>query len=223
MINYNEIKANIYPHAKIPEKSLIKRILNLSTPCIADVIDYFGVLDYRIKPIVEGVKAAGPALTVQLRTGDNYMAHEALLVAKPGDMIIVSCDGNMRNSSWGEIMCTVAQKKGIAGVVIDGTIRDVQSIRKMKYPLFARGASPSGCDKDGQGMVNVPISCGGVVVEPGDIVFGDDIGLVVIPQSILKEVVKKAEDKLGKEIIRLKEIRKGNLIPSFLKKRHEGN
>lgn len=223
MINYNEIKANIYPHAKMPDRGLIERILNLSTPNIVDVTNRFGTLDYRIKPIVEGIKAAGPALTVKLLAGDNYMAHEALLMAKSGDMIIISCDGNMRNSPWGEIMCTVAQKKGAVGVVIDGTIRDVQSIRKMRYPLFARGASSSGCNKNGQGMVNVPISCGGVVVNPGDVVFGDDTGVVVVPQSRLEEVVKKAEDKVENEKIRLEEIRKGNLMPSFLKKRHGGN
>ena len=135
----------------------------------------------------------GRALTIKTRSGDNLMLHKALNMAKPGDVIVLSNDGGESYRSLiGEIMFTVLASKGAAGIIIDGPIRDIDAVRQMEMPIYATGTNPAGPYKEGPGEINVPISCGGISVNPGDIIVMDQDGVIVIPLQEAETVLKNA-------------------------------
>ena len=135
----------------------------------------------------------GRALTIKTRSGDNLMLHKALNMAKPGDVIILSNDGGESYRSLiGEIMFTYLASRGAAGIIIDGPIRDIDAVRKMEMPIYATGTNPAGPYKEGPGEINVPISCGGISINPGDITVMDEDGVIVIPLQEAETVLKNA-------------------------------
>ena len=135
----------------------------------------------------------GRALTIKTRSGDNLMLHKALNMAKPGDVIILSNDGGESYRSLiGEIMFTYLASRGAAGIIIDGPIRDIDAVRKMEMPIYATGTNPAGPYKEGPGEINVPISCGGISINPGDIIVMDEDGVIVIPLQEAETVLKNA-------------------------------
>jgi len=207
-----------FPDIDRPKPELIRKAKDLSTPLVGDVMGRHGAMDYQIKAIREGMKVVGPAVTVRLRPADNLMAHQAIVLARPGDIIVVDTGGNTSNAPFGEIMCTACAKKGIAGLVIDGVIRDIEHLRKMDFPVFAKGFSPNGCDKDGPGTINKTITCGNVIVEPGDLIVGDDNGVAVVPKEQIEQVIEEARTIKSKEANRLKQIDKGDIYPAWLEK-----
>lgn len=135
----------------------------------------------------------GRALTIKTRSGDNLMLHKALNMAKPGDVIILPNDGGESYRSLiGEIMFTYLASRGAAGIIIDGPIRDIDAVRKMEMPIYATGTNPAGPYKEGPGEINVPISCGGISINPGDIIVMDEDGVIVIPLQEAETVLKNA-------------------------------
>ena len=135
----------------------------------------------------------GRALTIKTRSGDNLMLHKALNMAKPGAVIILSNDGGESYRSLiGEIMFTYLASRGAAGIIIDGPIRDIDAVRKMEMPIYATGTNPAGPYKEGPGEINVPISCGGISINPGDIIVMDEDGVIVIPLQEAETVLKNA-------------------------------
>jgi len=162
-----------------------------------------------IKPIFKGIKVAGPALTIQSMAGNNMMSHLALSLAKPGDVLVIDAGGYLKNAVWGGVQATYAQKVGVGGLVLDGSIRDIQDMRRMKFPVYCKGVTPAGPHKGWADSVNVPIQCGGVPVRPGDLVVGDDDGIAVVPQEYLAGVYKEALSRLEKEEDWLRDIGKG--------------
>ncbi len=118
---------------------------------------------------------------MDLQAADNLMLYKALQLVRPGDVLVVNPGGHMCNAVWGELMTRSAMALGIAGLVVDGVVRDGAANRKLGPPIFARGTTPVGSEKDGPGFVNGVISCGGVVVRPGDVIVGDDDRVVVLP------------------------------------------
>ena len=135
----------------------------------------------------------GRALTIKTRSGDHLMLHKALNMAKPGDVIILSNDGGESYRSLiGEIMFTYLASRGAAGIIIDGPIRDIDAVRKMEMPIYATGTNPAGPYKEGPGEINVPISCGGISINPGDIIVMDEDGVIVIPLQEAETVLKNA-------------------------------
>ena len=141
----------------------------------------------------------GVAFTVKAPAGDNLMFHRALDIAKKGDIIVVDGGGGMDRAFCGEIMVKYAIKRGLGGFVVDGCIRDIDCISKLNFPVYARGASPNGPYKNGPGEINVPISIGGIVVLPGDILVGDADGLVVIRAADAMEIAQKAAEQYNRE------------------------
>lgn len=125
----------------------------------------------------------------------NLLLHKALDLAEPGDILVVDAQGDLSNSLMGELMVLWAKKRGLGGFVIDGAIRDVGALKKMDIPIYAAGITPAGPYKDGPGEINVPVSCGGVVINPGDILVGDEDGLVVIKPEDAPELLKKTKAK----------------------------
>ncbi len=168
----------------------------IPTANIADTMGRSCALHPRIKlySAPQQPVTAGIALTVKTRGGDNLLIHAALDMAKEGDVIIVSNEGGVDNRSlMGEIMFTYASYKKLTGLVLDGPIRDVDAAREMALPIYATGTTPGGPYKEGPGEVNVPISCGGISVNPGDIVVMDSDGVIIIPLKDAPEVLAAAQ------------------------------
>lgn len=193
-----------------PNTELVQAFANIPVANIADEMNRFFCVNARIKPYNKNA-LLGSAFTVKTRPGDNLMLHKALEMAQPGDVIVVDAQGDLSNAITGEIMMLQAAVNGLAGVVIDGAIRDAESIAELSMPVYAAGVQPKGPYKDGPGEINVPICCGGVVVTPGDILVGDSDGIVVIPQQLAQELLAKAKNKMEGEHRILEGIR--NKVP----------
>jgi 4-hydroxy-4-methyl-2-oxoglutarate aldolase len=178
-----------------PAPDIIKGFQSLATTAIADFIDLSCVVRYAVHPLWPDIpRIAGPAFTVRTAHHDNLMLHAAIYRAEPGDVIVVEAGDDAMAVAGGNV-CAIAQKRGVAGFVVDGVIRDIGESRANGFPLFARGRSPIPAAKEGPGEINHPIRCGGVVVHPGDMVVADDEGIVVIPLVRADEVLKKAQAK----------------------------
>jgi RraA family protein len=163
-----------------------------------------------------GVALLGPALTVRVRTGDNLMLHKALQLGRPGDVLVVDGGGCTDRALFGDIMKNVAQSRGFAGIVIDGAIRDATAFRDDTFACYARGVCHRGPYKDGPGEVNVPVCVGGMVVEPGDIVVGDDDGVVFIRPSDAESVAAASRRKAQAEEATLASIASGRYDDAWI-------
>ena len=163
----------------------------------------------RLRPMHRQGVLAGPALTVKARPGDNLMLHYALDIAEPGDVIVVDAGGDLTNALIGEMMVAYALKRGVAGIVINGAIRDAANIGADDFPLFAAGISHRGPYKDGPGEINVPIAIDGMVIEPGDLIIGDDDGLLCVPYDQVAEVYDRATAKHAAEEKQMRQIAEG--------------
>jgi 4-hydroxy-4-methyl-2-oxoglutarate aldolase len=152
-------------------------------------------MDCEIKSIWKGARTAGVALTVLCHVGDNLTIHKAIAMVREGDVLVVNAGGYRNCGLWGEIMSLAAQKKGVKGLVVSGAVRDVQAIERLRFPVFAMGLSPYGSTKNSLGPINQPIVCGGVLVSPGDIVVGDDDGVVVVPKHSAREILVKCQER----------------------------
>lgn len=171
----------------------------LPTGNVADSNPNGAVMDTAIKPIDPRSHMVGRAFTAQCYPGDNLALHQAMDAAQPGDVLVLDCRGYVKGGHFGDMMATACQVKGIAGVVIDGSCRDSQDIYELGLPVFVRGYNPAGTVKESLGKLNVPVVVGGVTVHPGDIIFGDCDGVVVVPQADEDAVFEKALAKYAKE------------------------
>ena len=163
----------------------------------------------RIRPMHAGAALAGPALTVKTRPGDNLMLHKAIDLAEPGDVIVVDGGGDLTNALMGELMLAHAKKRGVGGFVLDGAIRDAGALRSQDLPVFAAGITHRGPYKDGPGEINVPIAIDGMVIEPGDLILGDEDGVVAVPFDHVQEVARAARKKQDAEAETIREIADG--------------
>ena len=183
----------------------------------ADVAGRRGALHGRISPLAPTMKFAGPALTVEVRPGDNLMIHAALALAQPGDVIVVDGKGDLSCALMGEIMCQQAVALGVAAVVIDGAVRDSEALCALGFPMFAAGLNPNGPTKSVPGRVNHPISVGGVTVRPGDLVVGDADGVTVIEREKAAAMLPLAAEKVAAETRRIADIKSRKALrPSWL-------
>jgi len=166
-----------------------------SPTAYADGLDLDQFIDTGIKELWNPIpRIAGPAFTVQLSIGDNLMFHSAIYEAPPGSVIVASGAG-MKHAVAGGNVCAVAQKRGIAGFIIDGVIRDIEEIRASKFPVFARGLSAKPGIKNKKLQLNAPIQCGGVWVHPDDIIIADEEGIAVVPKEQKDTVLEKASTR----------------------------
>lgn len=185
---------------KRPSRELVLAIKELSTPTVLESLKGKFNMNSEIKPFWPGVKLAGPALTVRCHVGDNLTLHKAIELIQPGDVIVVDAGGYKETGGlWGEIMALAARKRGLEGIVIDGAARDIPILRGMNFPIFARTSSPGSTAKKTFGSINRPITCGGVLVNPGDLILGDDDGVVVIPSSRAEEILRLGRERDQKE------------------------
>jgi len=159
---------------------------------------------------------AGPALTVKTRPGDNLMIHKALTLAQPGDVIVVDAGGDLTNALFGEIMMASAIKIGVAGVVLNGAVRDSEEISRGEFPLYAAGVTHRGPYKDGPGEINVPIAIDGMVVFPGDLIVGDADGLLCVPYAEVEEILTATHQKMEAEKKMIADIAAGTLDTAWI-------
>ena len=186
----------VFTQRKLPEPEVMEAFHNLPAANVADVMGRSCALSSEIHTMLPHTSdiTVGPALTVRARPGDNLMIHKALNLAQEGDIIVVSNEGDRSQSLMGAIMVAYAKSKKVGGIIIDGPIRDVDEIAEMGVPVYATGSTPGGPYKEGPGEINVPISCGGVSVAPGDIVLADSDGVIIIPRKDARRVLEEATE-----------------------------
>lgn len=178
--------------------ALIDRFARIPVACISDSMRRLVAGGARIRPIGKA-KMTGPAFVVKTAPGDNLMVHKAIALAKAGDILVVDAGGDLTNAIIGERMVTVAHEKGLAGFIINGAIRDADTLRTYDFPVFAAGVTHRGPYKNGPGEINYPIAIDGMVIESGDVIAADDDGFVCIPIRDAAEVCAAAEDKFAQE------------------------
>jgi regulator of RNase E activity RraA len=215
----NNIGFRIFPLTNRPTKELLEQFRTVVTPHISDNGNRMNAVSHALRPYHQGGKLVGAALTVRTRPGDNLMVHKAIDLAEPGDVIVVDAGGDLTNSIAGEIMKCIAQQKQIAGFVIDGAIRDVSAFAGDTFPVFARGVTHRGPYKDGPGEINVPVSIGGMVVYPGDIIVGDEDGLAVVSPDEAANLLRLIKEIQDREAEMLKSIRNGTLNRDWVDER----
>lgn len=175
-----------------PSKELVEKFRTIPTAIVSDNMHRIFAGGTGLRPFHGDAVLCGSALTVRTRPGDNLMVHKALDIARPGDVIVVDASGDLTNAIIGEIMLNYAITRGVAGFVIDGAVRDSGAIAKSGLPVYARGVTHRGPYKDGPGEVGVPVTVGGMVVSSGDIVLGDEDGVLAVPQSHAEEILALA-------------------------------
>lgn len=200
-------------------QSIVDRAKKLSTTLLSDAMGCSGAMDYEIRPLTNKNVIAATAMTVKMRAGDNLFLHQAITIGKPNYILVADGHGHCENAYLGELMTEAAKVNGLEGIIIDGLVRDQEALIELDFPIYARGFIPNGPFKDGPGDINIPISCGGVAVHPGDLIVADADGVVVVPEEKLEEVLTAAEKKLSYEMERLSEIRAGKTEPKWLKKK----
>jgi RraA family protein len=209
----NDIRRDIQRVA--PE--VVAKARTFAASILADVAGRRGTLDGRIAPLAPGMRLAGPAFTVEVRHGDNLMIHAAMALARPGDVLVIDGKGDRTCALMGSIMMNACKKLGLAGVVLDASVRDTEELRELGFPVYAVGANPNGPTKFVPGRINWPVSCGGVAVRPGDLVVGDADGLVVIEREKAPSLLEAAARKVAEERKRLDDIATGKEIrPKWL-------
>ena len=177
-----------------PDARLVREFARFDSPDVSDQLNRLYALAPAIHCLTgEDHKLVGPACTVKVHPADNLMVHKSLDIARPGDVVVIDAGGSSANATLGNLVCAKAQHRGIAGFVIDGFVRDLPKIIPLGFPVFARGATTTGPGHRGPGEINFPISCGGIVVDPGDIVVADAAGVVIVPREDAAEMLGRLE------------------------------
>ena len=176
-----------------PDRDLVDAFGDFDTPAISDLMNRLYTMTSEIQNLTDpNLKLVGPACTVKVFPGDNLMVHKSLDVAQPGEVVVVDAGASAMNGVLGDLISTKARHRGIAGFVVDGLVRDLPRIRALEdFPVFARGVTPIGPLHRGPGEINYPVSVGGIVVHPGDIIVGDLNGVVVVPQEVASELLAR--------------------------------
>jgi 3-hexulose-6-phosphate synthase/6-phospho-3-hexuloisomerase len=210
------------------DESLIKPFREmrdvLSLSCIiSDAMDRGNTMTYDMKPKAADKVIIGPAITVKLTPGDIVDCLYVFDVAKPGDVIVIDAFGESSTAIWGGLMSGLAANAGIEGAVIDGSCRDTDESRMLGFPVTAKYSCPRAAHTATSGRkepieINVPITCGGIIVNPGDLVVADEMGVAVVPYDKLSEVYKKAREQADKEIATREAIQKGATYEDLLEK-----
>lgn len=200
----------IYPNPKQKASpDLVERFRKLPVANVSDSMSRMAAAGPRLRPMHGGGVLAGPAITVKTRPGDNLMLHKAIDMAEPGDVIVLDAGGDLTNALIGELMVAHAEQRGVGGIVINGAIRDAATLREGRFPIFAAGVTHRGPYKDGPGEINVPISIDGMIIIPGDLMLGDDDGLVCVPLADAEAIYAATKKKHDAETAQMDAIRAG--------------
>jgi 4-hydroxy-4-methyl-2-oxoglutarate aldolase len=200
-----------------PDPAVVEGFAGIPTGVVGDCMGRCNSMGADMKPAWPGAKIVGPALTVRTFPADNLMIHKAVTLAKPGDVLVVNAGGYKDYAVFGDLLGLSCKVHEIGGLVVDGATRDAEGMQAIGFPVFARAVVPAGPFKDSPGAINVPVSCAGVPVRPGDIVVGDADGVVVVPQEHAADVLAKAQAAVAKEQGMREHILTGEYIYDILK------
>ena len=201
-----------------PDKAIVDGLGQFETPAISDQLNRLYTMMPSIRNLTdEHLTILGPAVTVKSYPGDNLMVHKSLDIAQPGDVIVVDGHRSPLTAALGDLVSKKARHRGVAGFVVDGVIRDLPEIKRLgDFPVYARDVTPIGPMHRGPGEINYPIACGGVVVNPGDIIVGDQDGLLAFAPRLAATVIEKALAQAEKEEATMQAIRDGRWDRSFV-------
>lgn len=195
---------------------VVAKAATFQAAILADVAGRRGTMHGRVAPVHQSMVVAGPAFTVEVRPGDNLMIHAAIALAKPGDVLVIDGKGDLTAALMGTLMLSACKKLGLAGVVVDGAIRDKLDLLELGFPVFSAGFNPAGPTKYVPGRINHPIGAGGITVHPGDLVVGDADGVVVIERDKAPAMLALADKKVADEAARMEAIARGDTASKWL-------
>jgi 4-hydroxy-4-methyl-2-oxoglutarate aldolase len=182
-----------------PDPGTVAGLARAGVATVHEAAGRIGLLDPAIRPIQEGASVAGPAVTVSCAAGDNLMVHAAVEVIEPGDVVVVSVTSPSTDGMLGELLATSLMAHGCRAVIVDSGVRDVAELRRVGFPVWSRAIHAQGTVKATPGSVNLPVTCGGVVVHPGDVVVADDDGVMILARDRADEVLVLAKGRIAKE------------------------
>jgi regulator of RNase E activity RraA len=193
------------------DSDFMEQFTEFATPDISDMLNRLYAMDPAITCLTgTHHRLCGPACTVKVFPGDNLMVHKSLDVAMPGDIVVIDAHASSMNAVLGDLVSTKSKHRGIAGFVVDGFIRDLPDILELDFPIFARGTTSIGPLHRGPGEINYPICCGGIVVNPGDVIVADGAGIVVIPQEIASDLLKRLRNQKASMAAYLAGVKRGD-------------
>ena len=204
--------AIVYQRVNRVDASLCQQAMQVT---VADLhestgpLGYVGLMSHRMQRITPAAKVAGPAVTAWCQAGDNLMMHRALRLAQAGDVLVVHCQSETSAAQWGDVATSYAKTVGLAGVVVHGCVRDIDSVVAMGFPVWATCVWPVHADKGKGGGVNVPISCADVLVRPGDLIVADGDGVICIAKQHASSIVQAAQAKMKREAEMAQKIQMG--------------
>ena len=199
------------------EPEVAAQLLDFDTPDISDLLNRMYTVDPAIRCLTGSHhRLSGPACTVKVFPGDNLMVHKALDVAQPGDIVVIDACGSTMNAVLGDLICTKAKHRGIAGFIVDGLIRDLPAVLPLDFPVFARGTTALGPLHRGPGEINYPICCGGTVLHPGDMIVADTAGVVVVPFDIAEELLARLKSHRASNASYLEAVRRGDFSNAWV-------
>ena len=199
------------------DAATVKATAGFASSILADVAGRRGAMDGRIQALSPAMRVCGPAFTIEVRPGDNLMIHAAMAMAQAGDVLVIDGKADRTAALMGSIMLNACKRLGFAGVVLDASIRDTEELRELGFPVWSIGANPNGPTKGVAGRINWPISCGGVTVNPGDLIVGDADGITVVEREKASSLLPLAAKKVADERQRIADICSGGPIrPKWL-------
>lgn len=198
-----------------PAPEVVSGLAAAGVATIHEAAGRTGLMGPAIRPIQDGVRIGGSAVTALCPPGDNMMLHAAVEVTQPGDVLVVATMSQSTDGMLGDLLATSLHHRGCIGVVIDAGVRDVAELRAMEFPVWSAAIHAQGTVKASPGSVNIPVVCAGIDVEPGDVVVADDDGVVVVPRSRTTDVLYAANDRLAKEADTRRRLEDGELGLDF--------
>jgi 4-hydroxy-4-methyl-2-oxoglutarate aldolase len=181
------------------DRAVVDKLSRFGVATVHEAMGRTGLLKPYMRPIYAGAQVCGPAVTVLLQPGDNWMLHVAAEQVQDGDVVVAACTSDNDDGFFGELLATSFRARGARGLIIDGGVRDVKDLTAKRFPVFSRAVSARGTVKAALGSVNIPVVCAGAVVNPGDVVIADDDGVVVVPAAIAQQTTEAAAAREANE------------------------